>query len=88
VWLRACVSDYVALSVERRNEHWAIVLITAWLISRKQRWLTALRRHVSQPFAEATMAKLSGTTKELNGIIGAERRNARLHRAVVLIAKR
>ena len=34
------------------------------------------------------MAKLCGTSEEVNGIIGTERRNARLYRAVVLITKR
>jgi hypothetical protein len=86
--LRACVSDQVALSVEGRNEHRTIVMIATWLVSRKQRRFPPLRCHVSQPFTEATVAKLSGTPEELNGIIGAKRRNAGLHCAVVLITKR
>ena len=63
------------------------MVIATWLVSRKKWGLTALRGHISQAFAETTVAKLSGTSEEFDGIIGAEGRNARLHCAVVLITK-
>ena len=88
MWLRACVSDHVALPVESRNEHGTVVLIAAWLIRGEQRRLTPLRRHISQPFTEATVTEFVGTAEELDGIIGTERSNARLHGPIVLIAKR
>ena len=86
--LRARVSDHVALPVESRNEHGTIVLITTWLVGREQRRFTTLRCHISQPFTEATVTEFIGTAEELNGIIGTERSNARLHGPIVLIAKR
>jgi hypothetical protein len=86
--LRACVSDHVALPVESRNEHGTVVLIAAWLVRREQRRLTTLRSHISQPFTEATVTEFVGTAEELNGIIGTERSNARLHGPIVFITKR
>lgn len=86
--LRARVSDHVALPVESRNEHRTVVLIATWLVGREQRRLTTLRCHISQPFTEATVTEFVGTAEELNGIIGTERSNARLHGPIVLIAKR
>jgi hypothetical protein len=64
------------------------VLIAARLIRRKERSLAPLRGHISQPLAEAAMTKLGRTPEEFNGIIRAERRDASLHGAIVLIAKR
>ena len=86
--LRACVSDHVALPVESRNEHGTVVLIATWLVRREQRRLIPSRRYISQPFTEAAVAEFVGTAEELNGIIGTERSNARLHGPIVFIAKR
>jgi hypothetical protein len=65
IWLRASISDCVAASVEAGNKHRAIVLIAAGLITRKDRTVTTLRSHIPEAFAEATMAKLRSTPKEL-----------------------
>jgi hypothetical protein len=62
---RASISDRVAASVEAGNKHWPIMLIAAGLITRKDRTVTTLRSHIPEPFTEATMTKLGGTSKEL-----------------------
>ena len=62
--------------------------IAAWLVGTNKRRLTALRSHVPQPFAEAAVTKLCRTSEKLDGVIGAERRKARLHCPMVLIAER
>jgi hypothetical protein len=62
--------------------------IAARLIAGKYRRRAPLRRHISQPFAKTALTKLLRATEKLNGIIGAERRNASLHGAIVLVAER
>jgi hypothetical protein len=64
------------------------VRIAPRLIVGKNRCLATLRRHVSETFAEAALAKLLGAAKELNRIVCAIGRNASLHGAVVLVAER
>jgi hypothetical protein len=54
------------LSVEAGNKHRAIVLIAAGLITRKERRFTVFRGHITEPFTEATVTKLGGTSKELD----------------------
>jgi hypothetical protein len=69
VQFRACVADHIALAVETRNEHGAIVVIAARLIVGKERWLARFGGDVSQALAETTVAKLRGAAKELNGVV-------------------
>jgi hypothetical protein len=64
--LRARIPDRVTLSVEAGNKHRAIVLIAAGLITRKERRFTVFRGHITEPFTEATVTKLGGTSKELD----------------------
>jgi hypothetical protein len=54
------------MSVETGNEHWAVVVIAAGLITGKDWRFTILRGHVPEPFTEATVTKLGGTSKELD----------------------
>jgi hypothetical protein len=54
------------LSVEAGNKHRAIVLIAAGLITGKDWRFTILRSHIPEPFTEATVTKLGGTSKELD----------------------
>ena len=59
-----------------------------WLVRTNERWLPALWRHISQPFAEAALTKLRGTSAILNGVICAEGRKAKLHCPIMFIAER
>jgi len=54
------------MSVEAGNEHRAIVLIAAGLITGKDRTLTNLRSHIPETFTKATVAKLGSASKELD----------------------
>jgi len=64
--LRARISDRITLSVEAGNEHRAIVLIAAGLITGKDWRFTILRSYIPETFTEATVTKLGGTSKELD----------------------
>jgi len=86
--LRTRVLHQVMLAVKITNKHRTIMQIAPRLISRKNRRLPALRRHISQTLAEAALAKLCRATKEFDGIIRAEGRDASLHGAIVLVTKR
>src|SRR5580658_5396991 len=88
ILLRAGKPDHIPLSVETGNEHRAVVVIAMWLVRTNERWLAALWRHISKPFAEAAVTKLRGTSKKLDGIISTEGREAGLHCPIVLIAER
>jgi hypothetical protein len=62
--------------------------IAVWLVRTNERWLTAFWRHISQPFAEATLTKLRRTSAKLNGVICTEGRKAKLHCPIMFIAER
>ena len=86
--LRAGKPDHIPLSVEAGNKHWAVVGIAVWLVTTNERWLTAFWRHISQPFAEAALTKLCGTSAKLDGMICTEGRKAKLHCPIMFIAER
>src|SRR5205085_6054999 len=58
------------------------------LIGRDRRGMASSRRHVPHTLTEATPAKFFRTAKELDGVVGVKGRNAELHGAKVLVAKR
>ena len=86
--LRAGKPNYIPLSVQTRNKHWAVMGIAMWLVKTHKRWLTTFRRHISQSFAEAAVTKLCRASEKFDGVISAEGRKARLHRPIVFIAER
>jgi len=86
--LRAGKPDHIPLSVETGNKHWAVVGIAVWLVRTNERWLTAFWRRISQPFAEAALTKLRGTSAKLNRVICTEGRKAKLHCPKMFIAER
>ena len=88
VRLRAGIANKIPLAVEAGDEHRAIVMITAWLIVRKDGNLSPFRRHIAQAFTETTGAKLGGAAEELNRIVCAERSDRGRHRPEVFIAQR
>jgi hypothetical protein len=62
--------------------------IALWLVRTNEWWLTTFWRHISQPFAEAALTKLRGTSAKLDGIICTEWRKAKLHCPIMFIAER
>jgi hypothetical protein len=63
-------------------------VIAMWLVRANSRWLTTFWGHISQPFAEAAVTKLRGTSEKLDGVISAKGREARLHCPIVFVAER
>ena len=58
----------------------------ARLIGCDDRGLIAFRGDIADPFAEAACAETVGAAEEIDGVVRAVRRDARLHSAVVLVA--
>lgn len=86
--LRAGEADSVALPVDAEDEHGAAMFFAAGLVWRDLRRFIFQRRHIAQNFAVTAMTKSIRTAAELNGIIGIDRREGMLHRAVMLVAER
>jgi hypothetical protein len=62
--------------------------IAVWLIGTNEWWPLASWRHISQPFAEAALTKLRGTSEKLDRVVSAEGRKAMLHCSEMFIAER
>ena len=80
------VVDDVVLPVEAGDEHGTSVFFATRLVGRNCGRAFSFGGGVAKAFAEAAPAELIGTAEKLNGVIRAERRDARLHRAVMLVA--
>lgn len=85
--LRTGIGNTIVLAVEADDEHRPPVAVAAGLIVSEDRRRVALRSDVSDALAKAAMAKLIGAAKKIDGVIGVERSETRLHGAVVLVAE-
>ena len=83
----AGVGHVIALAVEADDEHGASVAIAVGLVGGEDGRVSALGRGVADALAEAAMAKLVGTAKKFDGIVGVVGSEYGLHGSVVLVAK-
>jgi hypothetical protein len=83
----AGVGYMVALAVEADDEHGTSMAVAERLVGSEYGRFSALRRGVSETFAEAAVAEFVGAAKELNRLVGAVGGQRGLHGAVMLIAK-
>jgi hypothetical protein len=88
VWFRAGIPNHIPLPIEAGDKHWTIVVVATWLIGSDQWRFAPFWSHVAQAFAEASLAELARTTKELQGIFTVVRSNTGLHRPIVIVAER
>jgi hypothetical protein len=77
----------IALAVEADDEHGASVAIAGGLMGSDDGSVSALGGGVADAFAETAMTEFIGTAKKLDAIVGVVGSEARLHGAVVFIAK-
>ena len=80
------VVDDVVLPVEAGDEHGASVFFATRLVGRNGGRHASFGGGVAQAFAEAAAAELIGAAEEFDGVVRAEGSDARLHRAVMLVA--
>ena len=81
------VVDVIALAVQADDEHGAPVDFAAWLGWCQDGRFAAAWSYVADALAEAAAAEFIRAAKELDGVVGAERGDAGLHGAVMLVAE-
>ena len=74
------------LPVYAGDEHRPPVHFTAWLVGGNNWGFISLWGHIADSLAETAAAEAIGAAEEIDGVVRAVRRDARLHSAVVLVA--